>query len=91
MCIRDRADAARGAAHQFNDTFAGQGLQVFFSGVGRLEAELGGDLGPRRWGAGAFDGALHQIQDLLLARGELGAVDHGVACAFIQALSLIHI
>jgi hypothetical protein len=65
-------DAARGAADQFDDALARQGLQVLFRRVGRLEAELGGDLGPGGRRAGAGDGALDQVQNLLLAGGELG-------------------
>ena len=36
------ANATRCAAHEFNDAFAGQGLQVFFGCIGRFEA-------PARW------------------------------------------
>jgi L-asparaginase len=49
-----------------------------FGGVGRLEAQFGSDLCARRRGAGAFDGALHQVEDLLLAGGELRAFFHRV-------------
>jgi hypothetical protein len=72
-----QADAARGAADQLDDAFAGQRLQVFFRRVGRLEAEFGGDLGTGGWRAGAFDRALHQVEHLLLAGGEFRAVVHG--------------
>jgi hypothetical protein len=72
MC-RLQADAARGAAHQFDHALARQGLQVLLGGVGRAEAQLGGDLGARGRGAGARDGALHQVEDLLLPGGELRA------------------
>ena len=71
-----QADAARGAADQFDDALARQGLQVLLGGVGRLEAEFGGDLGAGGRRAGARDGALDQVQNLLLAGGELGRVDH---------------
>jgi hypothetical protein len=50
---------------------------VFFGRIGRLEAQFGGDLGPGGGRAGALDRALHQIQDLLLAGGELGAFHVG--------------
>ena len=78
QCVRLQADAARGAAHQFDDALARQRLQVLFGGVGRAKAQFGGDLGAGGRGAGALDGALHQVEDLLLAVGELGAFDHGV-------------
>ncbi len=68
QCVRLQADAARGAAHQFDDALACECLQMLFGRVGRAKAELGGDLGPRRRRAGALDGALHQLEDLLLAR-----------------------
>src|SRR5260370_42659770 len=62
----------------FRSTFAGQGLQVFLGSVGGLEAQRVGDFraGGRRARAG--DGGLDQVQDLLLAGGELGMVEHGV-------------
>jgi hypothetical protein len=69
-------DAARGAADQFDDALARQRLQVLLGRVGRLEAELGGDLGAGGRRAGARDGALDQVQNLLLAGGELGRFDH---------------
>ena len=77
QCVRLQPDAARGAADQFDHALAGQRLQMLFGRVGRAEAEFGGDLGAGRRGAGALDGALHQIEDLLLAGGELGAFLHG--------------
>ena len=78
QCVRLQADAARGAADQFDHALARQRLQVLFGGVGRAEAEFGGDLGAGGRGAGALDRALHQVEDLLLAVGELGAFfDHG--------------
>jgi len=69
-------DAARGAAHQLDHALARQGLQMLLGGVGRFEAELAGDFGPRRRGAGALDGALHQLEDLLLAVGEFRRFVH---------------
>jgi len=49
---------------------------MFFCGVDRPEPQLGGDLGSR-WGrTGALDGALHQIEDLLLSGSEFGGVVH---------------
>jgi hypothetical protein len=71
-----QADAARGAADQLDDALAGERLQVLFGRVGRLEAELGGNLGAGRRCTGAFDGALHQIENLLLAVGEFGRFVH---------------
>jgi hypothetical protein len=47
---------------------------VLFGGVGGLEAQLGGNLGAGGRCAGACDGALDQVQNLLLAGGELWAV-----------------
>jgi hypothetical protein len=52
-------------------TFASQGLQVFFSGIGGFEAKFGGDFSPRGWCTGVLDGGLDQVQNLLLAGGEL--------------------
>src|SRR2546429_9334742 len=51
---------------------------VFLGSVGGLEAQRVGDFraGGRRARAG--DGGLDQVQDLLLAGGELGMVEHGV-------------
>ena len=54
-------------------------LEVLFGGVGRAEAEFGGDFGAGRRCAGAFDGALHQVEDLLLAAGEFRGVEHDEA------------
>jgi hypothetical protein len=47
QCVRLQTDAARGAADELDDALAGQGLQMLFGCIGRLEAQLGGDLGPR--------------------------------------------
>jgi hypothetical protein len=90
--VHAQADAARSAADQLDHALAGQGLEVFLRGIGRLETQRAGDLGPG-WGrASAADGRLDQIQNLLLAGGELGVV-HGHSsingdeyCAFIQYL-----
>ena len=60
--------------HEFNDAFAGQGLQVFFGCIGRFEAQLGGDFGPCGWRTGARNGTLDQFEDLLLARREFGFI-----------------
>ena len=74
-------DAARCAADEFDDAFAGQGLQVLLCGIGRLEPQFAGDFGPRGRRAGAGNGRLDQFQDLLLPGGELGGgcghVGHG--------------
>ena len=80
-CVAAQADTAGCAADQFDDAFARKGLQVLFCGVGRLEAQLSGDFGPCGWRAGARNGHLDQVQDLLLAGGELGMVEHGVSGA----------
>jgi hypothetical protein len=50
-----------------------QGLQVFFGRVGGFEAELGGDFGACGRGAGAGNGALDKIEDLLLAISQFGS------------------
>ncbi len=76
QCVRLQTNAARRAADQLDHAFARQRLQVLLGGVGRLEAELVGDLGAGRRGAGALDRALDQVEDLLLAVGELGRFLH---------------
>ena len=76
QCVRLQANAARRAPHQLDDALARQGLQVFFGRIGRAKAQLRGDLGPRRRCAGALDGALHQVENLLLAIGEFRSVLH---------------
>ena len=72
--VGTQADATGGAADQINDAFAGQCLQVFFSGIGRLEAEGAGNLSARRWRTSARDAGLDEVQNLLLAGGELGVI-----------------
>ena len=72
--IGAQTNAARGAADQVNHAFAGQGLQVFLGRVGRLETKGAGDLGPCWRCACACNGGLDQVQNLLLAGGELGVV-----------------
>ena len=79
QCVRLQTDAARRAADQLDDALARQRLQVLLGGVGRPEAELVGDLGARGRCAGALDRALHEIEDLLLAVGELGRFVHGIS------------
>src|SRR5689334_20530509 len=44
---------------------------MLLGGVGRAEAQLAGDLCAGGRSAGAFDRALHEIENLLLALGEL--------------------
>jgi len=61
------ADAAGSAADQLDDALARQRLQVLFGGIGRFESEFIGDFGARGWRTGACDGALDEVQDLLLA------------------------
>jgi hypothetical protein len=70
--VAAQAYAARGSADELDDAFAGQGLQVFFSGIGRAKAQFCGDFSPGRRCAGSRNGALDQLQDLLLTRRELG-------------------
>jgi hypothetical protein len=41
-----------------------------------LNPQFGGDFGARGRRAGASDGALDQVQNLLLAGGELGRIEH---------------
>ena len=74
--VRLQPYAARRAADQLDHALAGQRLQVLLGGVGRLEAELVGDLGAGGRRTGALDRALHQVEDLLLAVGEFGHLVH---------------
>ena len=74
QCVRLQTNAARRAADQLDHALSRQRLEMLLGGVGRLEAELVGDLGPRRRRAGALDRALHEVEDLLLAVGELRAI-----------------
>src|SRR6185312_2305299 len=69
--ITFQADAARGATDEFDRALAGQRLQMLFGRVRGLEAELGRDFGARGRRTRAGDGALDQVQNLLLAGGEL--------------------
>ncbi|MNR57440.1 hypothetical protein D3C85_1782200 [compost metagenome] len=50
---------------------------MLFGRVGRAKAQRAGDFGAGRGRAGALDGRLDQIQDLLLSRCELGMIEHG--------------
>ena len=59
-------------------SLAGECLQVLLGRVGGSEAQFVGDLGAGRRGAGALDGALHEVEDLLLAIGQFGHLLHGV-------------
>ena len=77
QCARLQTNAARRAADQLDDAFAGQRLQVLLGRVGRAKAELVGDLGAGGRRASALDRALHEIEDLLLAVGEFGHLLHG--------------
>ena len=54
--------------------FARQGLEMLLCRVGRLEAQLGGDLGTGGRCASALNRFVHQVENLLLTRGQLGAV-----------------
>ena len=72
-----QANAARRTADQLDHAFACQGLQVFFCRIGGFETQLGCNFGARWRSAGASDGVLDQVQNLLLTGGELGAVGHG--------------
>ena len=68
-----QADAARGAADQFDRALAGQRLEMFLGRVGGFEAELGGNFCARGRGPGAGNGALDKIEDLLLAISQFGS------------------
>jgi hypothetical protein len=67
---------------------------MFLGCIGRAKAQLGGDLRPGGRSAGALDGALDEVEHLLLTFGELGAffghrTSSGTgkassACIFIQ-------
>ncbi len=74
-------DAARGAGTQLEHALALQGAQVLLGGIGRLEAERLGDLGPRRRHAVLGERLLDEAQDLALARSE---VVHGGTCIYEQ-------
>lgn len=83
-------DAARRAAHQFDHALAGQRLQVLLGRVGGLEAQFGGDLGPRGRRAGARHRAADELEDLLLAGGKLdrsgrGHFKHGGCGSIVDA------
>jgi hypothetical protein len=86
------ADAARGAADELDDAFAGQGLQVFLGGVGGFEPQLGGNFRPGGGRAGACNGTLDQVQNLLLTGGEfhreLGQVHHDDSLVLAETRSL---
>ena len=69
------------AADQFDHALAGQGLQVFFSGVGRAKTQFGGDLGPRGRCPRLGDGSLDEFENLLLPWREFGFIVHVVALA----------
>ena len=46
---------------------------MLFGGVGRLETQFAGNFCARRGRAGAGDGALNQLEDLLLPCREFGS------------------
>ena len=50
---------------------------MLFGGVGGLETQLGGDFGPGGRRASASNGTLDEVQNLLLAVCEFGALKHG--------------
>ena len=72
-----QADAARRALQKLDSAFAMQGLQMLLSGIGRFETKLGGDFGAGRRRAGFLNRGLNERQNLLLAGGQFGAVEHG--------------
>ncbi|MGF6368377.1 hypothetical protein OKW40_001127 [Paraburkholderia sp. RAU6.4a] len=65
-----QADAARRAGREFDHALARQRAQMFFRGIGRTEAEFGGNFRASGRKAGAFDRAADQIENLLLSCGE---------------------
>ena len=69
-------NAPGGAADQVDDAFAGQGLEVLFRRIGRLEAQFVGDFSPCGRGPLALDRDLDQRQYLLLPLGEFGGFIH---------------
>ena len=75
-----QADAARGAADQFDHALAGQRLQVFFRRIGGAEAQFCGDFGTCGRSARLGDGLLDEFQDLLLACGEFDGRVHDLHC-----------
>ena len=79
-------DAARGARQEFEHALALQGPQVFFSGIGRLEPELPGNFGARRWHAGFGNKLLNHLENLLLSGGQFAHLNS--SCINSQYLGL---
>ena len=50
---------------------------MLLGGIGRLEAELSGDFSAGWGGAALRYVALDEVEDLLLAGGQFGALKHG--------------
>ena len=64
-------------------------VQVLFGGVGGLEAEFARNFGTGRGCAGAGNGTLDQVQNLLLAGGELGRIEHvGSSTVLISSICI---
>src|SRR5690606_37791581 len=76
--------AARSTGAEFDGAFAGQGLEMVFGGVGRLEAQGTGDFRPGGREARAGDFAADELKNLLLTLGKLDG--HGYPdCVYIQS------
>ncbi len=69
-------DAARGTGQQRDDVLARQRAQVFFGGIGRLEAQLVGDFLAGGRHARFLYRTLDEPQDFALAWREIG-IRHG--------------
>ena len=72
LAERRQADPARLARQQRQVALGLQRLQVFLRGAGLAEAEGAGDFGPRRWQAVGGDAFADEVEDGLLAVGEIG-------------------
>ena len=86
--FNQQADATRGPRHDLDDPFFGQGLQMFFGRIGRLETKLLGNLGTSRRHAGLAHIHLDQFQHFGLAWGK-GFHNIGT-CFFIQHTGSIY-
>ena len=86
--FEQQANAAGRARHDLDDPFFGQGLQMFFGRIGRLETKLLGNLGTSRRHTGLAHVHLDQLQHFGLAGGK-GFHRIGT-CLFIQHTGSIY-
>jgi hypothetical protein len=68
----EQANPPRGTRRELDHLLAGERPQVGLGGIGRAEAEVPRDLGPRRRAAVDLQIVPDQVGDLALALGELG-------------------